>query len=43
VLAYHLLCWIGKRLEEHHEKCVYQILGIDWKATFPTKKTEIPS
>lgn len=28
VLAYHPLCWIGKRLEEHHEKCVYQMLGI---------------
>ena len=84
VLAYHLLRWVGKRLEEHNDtrewqtirrllgthslvttrlpladgrtlnirkpsqpddeqKRVYQMLGIDWKSTFPTKKTEIPA
>ena len=84
VLAYHLLRWIGKRLEAHNDtrewqtirrllgthslvttrlpladgrtinirkpsqpddeqKRVYQMLGIDWKAAFPTKKTEIPA
>ena len=25
------------------QKRVYQMLGIDWKAAFPTKKTEIPA
>jgi len=84
VLAYHLLRWVGKRLEEHNDtrewqtirrllgthslvttrlpladgrtinirkpsqpddeqKRVYQMLGIGWKAAFPTKKTEIPA
>ena len=84
VLAYHLLRWVGKRLEEHNDtrewqtirrllgthslvttrlpladgrtlnirkpsqpddeqKRVYQMLGIDWKSAFPTKKTEIPA
>jgi transposase len=84
VLAYHLLCWISKRLEEHNDtrdwqtirrllgthslvttrlpladgrvinirkpsqpddeqKRVYQMLGINWKAAFQTKKTEIPA
>jgi transposase len=84
VLASHLLCWIGKRLEPHNDtrdwqtirrllsthslvttrlpladgrvisirkpsqpddeqKRVYQMLGIDWEAAFPTKKTEIPA
>jgi transposase len=84
VLAYHLLRWIGKRLEAHNDtrdwqtirrllgthslvttrlpladgrtinirkpsqpddeqKRVYQMLGIDWKSAFPTRKTEIPA
>jgi len=84
VLAYHLLRWVGKRLEDHNDtrewqtirrllgthslvttrlpladgrtinirkpsqpddeqKRVYQMLGIDWKAAFPTRKTEIPA
>jgi transposase len=84
VLAYHLLRWVGKRLEDHNDtrewqtirrllgthsivttrlpladgrtinirkpsqpddeqKRVYRMLGIDWKAAFPTKKTEIPA
>jgi len=84
VLAYHLLRWVGKRLEEHNDtrewqtirrllgthslvttrlpladartinirkpsqpddeqKRVYQMLGIDWKAAFTTKKTETPA
>jgi transposase len=84
VLAYHLLRWVGKRLEDHNDtrewqtirrllgthsivttrlpladgrtinirkpsqpddeqKRVYQMLGIGWKAAFPTKKTEIPA
>jgi len=84
VLAYHLLCWINKRLEEHsdtrdrqtirrllgthslvttrlpladgrtinirkpnqpddEQKHVYQMLDIDWKSAFPTRKTEIPA
>ena len=84
VLAYHLLRWIGKRLEAHNDmrdwqtirrllgthslvttrlpladgriinirkpsqpddeqKRVYQMLDIDWKSAFPTRKTEIPA
>lgn len=84
VLAYHLLRWFGKRLEEHkdtrewqtirrllgthslvttrlaladgrtinirkasqpddEQKRVYEMLGIDWKSAFPTRKTEIPA
>ena len=84
VLAYHLLCWINKRLEEHSDTCdwqtirrllgthslvttrlpladgrtinirkpsqpddeqkhVCQMLDIDWKSAFPTRKTEIPA
>ena len=84
VLAYHLLRWVGKRLEDHNDtrewqtirrllgthslvttrlpladgrtinirkpsqpddeqKRVYQMLGINWKSAFPTKKTEIPA
>lgn len=84
VLAYHLLRWVGKRLEEHkdtrewqtirrllgthslvttrlaladgrtinirkasqpddEQKRVYEMLGIDWKSAFPTRKTEIPA
>ena len=84
VLAYHLLCWISKRLEAHNDtrdwqtirrllgthslvttrlpladgrtinirkpsqpddeqKRVYQMLDIDWKSAFPTRKTEIPA
>jgi transposase len=84
VLAYHLLRWVGKRLEAHNDtrewqtirrllgthslvttrlpladgriinirkpsqpddeqKRVYQMLGIDWKSAFPTRKTEIPA
>ena len=82
VLAYHLLRWITKRLEDHNDtrqwqtlrrilsthslvttelqhednrtlhirkaskpdeeqKRIYQMLGIDWKTAFPTKKTEL--
>ena len=84
VLAYHLLRWIGKRLEAHNDmrdwqtirrllgthslvttrlpladgrtinirkpsqpddeqKRVYQMLDIDWKSAFPTRKNEIPA
>jgi transposase len=84
VLAYHLLHWIGKRLEAHNDtrdwqtirrllgthslvttrlpladgrtinirkpsqpddeqKRVYQMLDIDWKSAFLTRKTEIPA
>ena len=84
MLAYHLLRWVGKRLEAHNDtrewqtirrllgthslvttrlpladgrtinirkpsqpddeqKRVYQMLGIDWKSAFPTRKTEIPA
>ena len=84
VLAYHLLRWIGKRLEAHNDmrdwqtirrllgthslvttrlpladgrtinirkpsqpddeqKRVYQMLDIDWKSAFLTRKTEIPA
>jgi hypothetical protein len=28
---------------DEEQKRVYQMLGIDWEATFPTKKTEIPA
>ena len=84
MLAYHLLRWVGKRLEEHNDtrewqtirrllathslvttrlpladgrnlnirkpsqpddeqKRINQMLGIDRKSAFPTKKTEIPA
>ncbi len=28
---------------DDEQKRVYQMLGIDWKSAFPTKKTEIPA
>ena len=28
---------------DDEQKHVYQMLGIDWKSTFPTRKTEIPA
>jgi hypothetical protein len=31
------------RQPDDEQKRVYQMLGIDWKAAFPTKKTEIPA
>jgi hypothetical protein len=43
VLAYHLLRWVGKRLETQSDTRATGKLGIDWKAAFPTKKTEIPA